>query len=189
MDWLVAQAGVDPRRIAIAGTSFGGYLSLRGASGESRLAACVADPGQFSLFEMMQSRVPPFVGRALPDLRGWRGSLIRKMLYRKLDDPAGGWALRRGLWTHGAASLEDYVRETVRYSMSDRAAHIACPTLVCFAEDDEIAASARKLYDALVCPKEFLTFRRSEGAGEHCEAGTRLLFHQRTFAWLDRYLK
>ena len=32
-------------RIALYGLSLGGYLALRAASSEPRLAACIADPG------------------------------------------------------------------------------------------------------------------------------------------------
>jgi len=45
----VARADVDPTRIAVSGWSLGGYLALRAASGEHRLAACIADPGLFGI--------------------------------------------------------------------------------------------------------------------------------------------
>ena len=38
---------VDPKRIALMGWSFGGYLASRAVSGETRIAACIADPGLF----------------------------------------------------------------------------------------------------------------------------------------------
>jgi hypothetical protein len=40
---------VDPTRIALSGWSLGGYLAPRAASGEHRLAACIADPGLWSM--------------------------------------------------------------------------------------------------------------------------------------------
>jgi hypothetical protein len=33
-----------------------------------------------------------------------------------------------------------------------------------------------------------VTFTAAEGAGDHCEAGARTLFHARMFAWLDQIL-
>jgi len=186
VEWLRKQAVVDSRRIGIIGLSFGGYLALRAASGEPGIAACVADPGQFSLLEIFQARIPAFMAKDLPDLRGLSGALLRKMMYSRLRRPTAGWGLRRGLWVHGARSIEEYLRLAAGYSLAGRVERIRCPTLVCFAEDDEIAVSARKIYDALTCEKEFLIFHRNEGAGEHCEAGARLLFHQRAFDWLDK---
>jgi pimeloyl-ACP methyl ester carboxylesterase len=189
MDWLRMQPVVDRQRIGIIGLSFGGYLTLRAASGESRLAACVADPGQFSLLEIFQARIPAFLAKDLPRLRGMSGALLRKMMYSRLKKPTAGWGLRRGLWVHGAAGMEEYLRLAAGYTLAGRVERIECPTLVCFAEDDEIASSARKIYDGLTCEKQFLSFRGSEGAGEHCEAGARLLFHQRAFDWLDQRLQ
>ncbi len=40
---------VDPQRIALSGWSLGGYLAPRAASGEPRLAACIADLGLWSV--------------------------------------------------------------------------------------------------------------------------------------------
>jgi hypothetical protein len=57
------------------------------------------------------------------------------------------------------------------------------------AEDDDLSSDARKLYDALTCPKHYLQFKSAQGAGQHCEAGARTLFHQRAFDWLDQVLK
>ncbi len=49
VDFALTLPEVDPGRLALSGWSLGGYLSPRAASGEHRLAACVADPGQWAL--------------------------------------------------------------------------------------------------------------------------------------------
>jgi len=72
--------------------------------------------------------------------------------------------------------------------MEGRAQKISCPTLVCTAENDDIAAYAKVLFDALRCEKQFVAFTNTEGAGEHCEDGNRSLFHQRAFDWLDEVM-
>jgi hypothetical protein len=54
--------------------------------------------------------------------------------------------------------------------------------------NDEIGATARKLFDTLSCRKEFMTFTAAEGAGAHCESGAREVFNQRALDWLDRVL-
>jgi hypothetical protein len=58
LDWLLAQPGVDPARVALIGLSLGGYLAPRAASAEHRLAACVADCGSSDLFASALARVP-----------------------------------------------------------------------------------------------------------------------------------
>lgn len=47
VDVAISLPTVDPTRIVLSGWSLGGYLAPRAASAEHRLAACVADPGQW----------------------------------------------------------------------------------------------------------------------------------------------
>ena len=54
--------------------------------------------------------------------------------------------------------------------------------------DLTVPAVVEKLAAALRCPHEFRTFTTAEGAGDHCEAGARTLFHARAFDWLDGVL-
>ncbi len=189
LDWAVARPEIDAAKIALLGISFGGYLAPRAASAEPRLAACIADPGEYSLLEEFKSRIPAFVARELPDGNPFVLRLLGLILNRKLRHPTAGWGLRRGMWVHGVASPLDYVKLARDYSLEGRAGQIRCPTLVCSAENDDIGVTARKLYDALSCEKAFIAFTAKEGAGEHCEAGARSLFNQRAFDWLDRILK
>jgi hypothetical protein len=39
-----------------------------------------------------------------------------------------------------------------------------------------MSRAARALFDALTCDKDYIEFRRSDGAGEHCEGGARTQF-------------
>jgi hypothetical protein len=186
VDYAVSRPEVDPARIALMGISFGGYLAPRAASGEPRLAACIADPGEFSLFEELKSRVPGFVARSLPDGSTFILALMNLTMRRRMRHLTEGWGMRRAMWVHGLDSPLEYVRTTTNYTLEERAGRIRCPTLICSAENDEIGVTARRLYDALTCEKDFIAFTAREGAGNHCEAGARSLFNQRAFDWLDR---
>ena len=189
VDYAISRPRVDPHRIALLGISFGGYLAPRAASGEPRLAACLCDPGEFSLFEEFLSRLPVFVGRQLPNGNRLVLKLLELALRRRIRHLTAGWAIRRGLWTHGVAGPLEYVRLTQDYSLVGRVGQIRCPTLVCSAEDDAIGVTAQRLFDGLTCPKTRIQFLASEGAGEHCETGARTLFNQRAFDWLDKILE
>jgi pimeloyl-ACP methyl ester carboxylesterase len=187
VDYLFTRPEVDGKRIALMGISFGGYLAPRAASFEPRLAALIADPGQLSLFEEMKRRLPPFAARRLMDRDGLVPRLLEFVLARRLCHVSQGWALRRGLLVHGVGTPIDYLRLTADY-VTERPEAIGCPTIICSAENDEIGATARDLYDRLTCNKTFLTFKALEGAGEHCESGARALFNQRALDWLDETL-
>lgn len=188
VDYLITRGDVDADRIALMGLSFGGYLAPRAASGEPRLAALIADPGQYSLFEAARNRVPGFLRAGLTGQSPLAAAILRRIFDSMLRHPTRGWALRRGLLVHNVATPFDYFRVTRDYSLDGLAGKIICPSLICIAENDDIAAYAKVLFDALTCEKQFLTFTNAEGAGEHCEDGNRSLFHQRAFDWLDDVL-
>ncbi len=188
VDFALTRPEVDRTKIALMGVSFGGYLAPRAATAEKRLAALIADPGEYSLFEEFRSRMPDFVGKSI-ERGNWAADTgLRLLLARRIKHLTAGWGLRRGLWTHGVETPLAYIRLTADYTLVGRAQNIHCPTLVCSAENDDIGVTAPALYDALTCEKTFIAFKTSEGAGEHCEAGARALFNQRAFDWLDGVL-
>jgi alpha-beta hydrolase superfamily lysophospholipase len=189
IDHLLTRSNVDPDRIALIGLSLGAHLAPRAASGEHRLAACIADCGSFDLFASALSRMPKplrdgfAAGRPLPT------ALLRKILDIVAAKPTAGWALRRGQLVHGANTPIAYLEALREYSLADRAQQITCPTFVCHAEGDDIGDSAPQLAAALRCPHQLVSFTAAEGAGDHCEAGARALYHSQSFAWLDHVLK
>jgi len=188
VDFAVKRPEVDQERIALMGVSFGGYLAPRGASGELRLAALIADPGNLSLEDEFKTRLPAFVANRLSSRAPWIVWPLRWVITRRLRHLTQGWALRRGLWVHGLAKPMDYIRLLKSYSLKDAASHITCPSLICRAEDDGIGVTARNLYDLMQAPKVFHVFKSKDGSGEHCEAGAREVFNQFAFDWLDGVL-
>ena len=188
VDFLIGRPDVDPHRIALVGLSLGGFLAPRAAADEPRLAACIADCGSFDLFAAALERMP---ARLAAGLRAGKRSarfLLGRVLRSLAAKPTAGWALRRGMLVHGVATPLAYVEALRDYSLVGHAERITCPTFVCNADGDDISASAPKLAAALRCPHEFRTFTAAEGAGDHCEAGARTLFHARAFDWLDGVL-
>jgi hypothetical protein len=188
VDYLLARPETDPTRIVLNGLSLGGYLAPRAATAEHRLAACISDCGPYDLSDAIARRLPGFLARQLPDgnhaLLRLLGRLVRTLMSR----PTAGWAMRRNLMAHGLNDPLEYFRIAPQYSLKGIEDRISCPTFVCSAEDDDLSTDARKLYDALSCPKRYYRFSSSEGAGQHCESGARALFHQHAFDWLGQVL-
>jgi alpha-beta hydrolase superfamily lysophospholipase len=188
VDFALTLPGIDPGRIALAGWSFGGYLAPRGASGEPRIAALIADPGQWDLIEAMRAGfrhfgVPEHIASAIPDVDEQQLQPAFAAIRR---NPQLNWTfVQRGLWVHQVDTLMDYLRALVPYRLSDRVGAIACPTLITTAENDPVAMNAKRLYDALDCPKTFVRFTAAEGAGDHCEESARSVYFQRAYDWLD----
>ncbi|GIF70779.1 alpha/beta hydrolase family protein [Asanoa siamensis] len=189
VDFVLEQAAIDVNRIALIGLSLGGYLAPRAASGEHRLAACIADGGQYDLFDSVLKLMPGPVARGFAEGRPSSTAVLRRVLRGFERRSTAGWSLRRGQLVHGAADAVTYIDMLRDYTMKGRAGRITCPMLVCHAEGDPLGAQAPELYDALTTRKQLITFTVAEGAGDHCEAGARTLFHARAFGWLDSILR
>jgi pimeloyl-ACP methyl ester carboxylesterase len=189
VDFAVARPEVDAERIALIGWSLGGHLAPRAASAEHRLAACIADCGAFDMYQGFLDRLPEALRTAYQAGDEAATATIAQMLDGMAAQPTRGWSLRRGMLVHGVQTPLAYVEAMRDFSLAGRAERITCPTLVCQAEGDAISASAPQLVAALTCPHEHILFTAAEGAGDHCEAGARLLFHARAFGWLDALLK
>jgi pimeloyl-ACP methyl ester carboxylesterase len=181
LDYALSRAAVDPKRVVIIGRSFGGYLAPRAASGEHRLAACIADPGEFDLFEMALTRMPPDlrdqVLRDDPSLDATFAIMMRD------DDARFFFASRMRVF--GAKTPREMFQLWREYTLEGRAEKIACPVLVCDNADDPVAEQARRLYDALTSPKDYIRFTAEEAADGHCEGGAQVLFSRRIYDWLD----
>ena len=169
VDVAVDLPGVDPERIALLGMSMGGYLAPRAAAFEHRIAACIAYDGVFTMAD------------ALPD------PLDDELIARRAEASTSlRWVLSNALWTLGVTTAQQLIDEFGKYDLTAVVDRIACPTLVCEAENDQFfQGQPARLYEALQCPKTFLAFTAAEGAGEHCHEGALTLFHQRMFDWLD----
>jgi hypothetical protein len=134
-------------------------------------------------------RIPGPLASGITQAKPLTAAVLRRVLHSLASKPTAGWALRRGQLVHGVASPIDYLLALREYSLKDHAAKITCPVLVCGAEGDDISASAPQLAEALTCPKQYIHFSAAEGAGDHCEAGARTLYHARSFGWLDNLLR
>jgi len=191
IDHVLTLPEVDGDRIVLAGWSFGGYLAPRAAGREHRIAALIADPGQWDqretivpalpLSEEDKARFPDIDPALLDPMDAWlRGPEVDPMLRWRL--------IERGPWVHGVDSLFDYLSGMVEYALSPVAGDIRCPALLTAAEGDPVAAGATALAAAIGDHATVLPFTAAEGSGGHCEGTARTLYEQRVFDWLDETL-
>ncbi len=193
LDYALSRPAVREDRVILAGWSFGGLLAPRAAGFDRRIAVLWADPGQWDQRPMLMGRLPLSDEQkaAFPDGVDPHALDAMEEALRSPDaDPFMRWVLlQRGLWVHGKDTLFDYLADAVRFEVSPVAGNIRCPTLVTAAEGDPIAAGAQTLFDSVGAQRKLLIrFTQAEGAGGHCEAMARHLFHQRCYDWLDETL-
>jgi pimeloyl-ACP methyl ester carboxylesterase len=192
LDWALTRPEVDPDRVVLAGWSLGGFLAPRAAAfHSSRLAALVADPGQWDmraavamlpLDDEAKARFPDIDPRLLDPMEAAFAS--------PGADPMMVWRLvKRGQWVHGVDSLYELFKAMMAFEISPVAGQITCPALLTQSEGDRLAAGVPLLFDAIGSErKALLRFAVAEGAGGHCEGLGRRVYHQRLYAWLDETL-
>jgi alpha-beta hydrolase superfamily lysophospholipase len=188
VDFALTLPLIDPARIALTGWSLGGHLAPRAASGEHRLAACIADPGLWSMTSGMRAFCEKLglPAEAAANPANMAQPLLDKMWQAITADRKLRWTIvQRGFWANGAENLREFLRCIASFTLDGRAELIRCPTLITQAEDDPLASSAQDLFDALRCPKTLVRFSSAEGAGTHCEMMNRSAVNRRGADWLD----
>ena len=191
IDYALTRPEIDPDRIALAGWSFGGWLAPRAACFEHRIAALIADPGQYDEKDALLPRLPLTDEQkaAFPDIDP--SSLDEMQAYLQSPDapPMLHWSiLQRGFWVHDVDSVFAYAVEFAKYEISPYVKQIDTPTFITQAEDDPVSAFAPQLYEAIEAPKVLEFFKSADGAGMHCEMLARSLYHQKMYAWLNKTL-
>ena len=190
VDFALTLPEVDTEKIALMGISLGGYLAPRAAAFEKRISAVIANDGVYDYGPANMGPVPP-------DQRAAAEAAIRAKEAPEMDkaieqamknSPTAAWAITHGMHAFGAATPRAYIAATLDYNLRNGIAEsISCPTLVCEAEEDMFfKGQPQLLYDHLTCPKTFMRFTASEGAGAHCQVGAHRLAFARMYNWLDQ---
>lgn len=146
IDWLSARSEIDPSRIALVGSSLGGYYVARAAAYEPRVAAAVAWGVIYDYAEV------------------WR--------WRRLSGAsvaAPGFQL---MFVTGTKSVEDAERAIEQFHTRDCGPRVRCPFLIMHgSEDRQVPPShAQAMFETIgSSDKELLVFDGSNGGAAHCQ--------------------
>jgi pimeloyl-ACP methyl ester carboxylesterase len=188
VDFALTRQEVDPDRIALMGISFGGYLAPRAAAFEHRLKALIANGGVYD-FHSTAIGGHPEAEDALDDPAS-SAEMDAYILQAMEQDPSLRWAMSNAMFTFKAASPSDWMRMTRPYVMKDVAGSITARTLIVDSEGDrDMPGQAKKLYDAIVAPKDYMLFTAQDGAEEHCQVGAMVYSNSRILNWLDEVMR
>ncbi len=185
LDYALSRPDVDPKKVALLGISFGGYLAPRAAAFDHRFAALIANGG---VYNFIGSRVPPdmTMEQFLAMARDYPDDMDKGVWEAAKTKPEMRWGVENGMFTFGASSPSEWFIKASEYTMEGIADKITCPTLIIDSESDQsFPGEARKLYDALTCPKTWMLFTAEEGAEEHCQIGAGLLSGEKILNWLE----
>ncbi|ORX86868.1 alpha/beta-hydrolase [Basidiobolus meristosporus CBS 931.73] len=193
VDWALKREEIDPLKIALMGTSLGGFLAVRAAAFEYRLAACISIDGFYDFWEVGKAKMPA----AFMSL--WETGMLSDSMVSSLVagickySPSLRWEIAHTLYSFGVENFADAVTEIKRYNLKDGVAEkVRCPTLITGAEKSIYytpESQNRPIYDHLTCKqKTYMLFAEEDAGGVHCKMGGLLLCHQKCFEWLDKQL-
>lgn len=162
VDALVREpALIDPARIAVVGSSLGGYRAVRFAAFEPRLRAAVAWGAIWDFGKV------------------WR---------RQLEQPGSALptSLDHALFVTGSRTVEEVTAKLDAWKLDGVADRIACPLLVLHGADDRQipVADAERLRAAASARGELHVFTADEGGSAHCQNDDRVLAHDAIGDWL-----
>ncbi|MDJ0756144.1 MAG: alpha/beta fold hydrolase [Ardenticatenaceae bacterium] len=183
VEYLVSRDDVDPKRIVSYGISLGGYLVLRAAAYEKRLAAIALSTPMFDVHKWAVDGLPIPVDK-LPDFMVDMAAKLAGYF-----EPASQIALEK--WLSAVAgcnkvsvALERLEAWTVDVSL------VTCPTfcIVGAGEAQTFLTQTQETYEALSGPKDLRTTTLEEGADGHCQANNLPLSQSVVFDWFEEVL-
>ena len=162
IDWLVQRADVDPERIAVCGSSLGGYYASRAGCYEHRLAAAISHGAIWSV----------------PDMWG-----------NKDDDFGLAMHIK---WVLGAPSMRDAHEIMKPFTLEGHLENMKCPYLILHGGHDVLTVSAaRQTYDYAKAHGIDVTLRiveTDETGAEHCQHDNPTIGQELLADWLaDRF--
>lgn len=155
MDWLERQADVDSQRIALIGSSLGGYYAARSAAYERRLRAVVIWGAVWSLLEVGQGSLES------PD-----------------DNDGQAFYIEQAAWVLGNNDLLRALVTAQAMNLAGHAEFIECPTLILHGEDDTVSAVEQAyMLDAAItkAPSTLLIRPSGQPGATHCSADQQTL--------------
>jgi hypothetical protein len=187
VDYALGRPEVDPKRIALIGSSFGGYFGPRAAAFEKRLAAVIALP----LFSDIGGNFVELLGLdpTKPYPRDLESRLDMSQSFVKLAVQSD-FRMRCGCANRAVAEWLDTMHA---FTLAGLEKNITCPLLILAGESEFDAARAEKekiqWRKAMNHPKSQIRIATTAEGGEgHSMVNNLLLKNQIEMDWLDDVL-
>ena len=162
IDYLASRSDVDTTRIAVCGSSLGGYYAARAGCYEHRLAACISHGAIWSVTDL------------------WGNATEEHGLAVHIK------------WVFGVGTIKEAIQKARYFTLEGHLEHMECPYLVLHGGHDVLTVSqARKVYDYGKSKGVDVTLRlvtEDETGAEHCQHDNPTIGQELMGDWLaDRF--
>jgi dienelactone hydrolase len=158
IDWLERRADVDPARIAVSGSSLGGYYAARAGAKEHRLAACISHGAIWD---------------------------VHKRFADRGENHALAYLMK---WVIGAKNWTDALERAKPFKLEGVLGEMKCPYLVLHGGHDVLGVeNSRTVYDYAKRHGVDVTLRltgEEETGAEHCQHDNPTLGQELMIDWL-----
>ncbi|KAJ4244180.1 hypothetical protein NW762_014561 [Fusarium torreyae] len=187
VDFLVSLPEVLVSRIALVGYSMGGWLAVRAAAFEHRVAATLAIDGVFDVHQAVHNMMPEEV-RAHYDAGDFEkaNESMKSMIDSGKAPVALTWLVQQGNWSFKADSITDFMDKTRSFSLKDVVSSVKCPVWVGDAAEDIFFKGQPELVrDALGQLATYQRLTAEDGAANHCHVGATAHLNALVLDWFD----
>lgn len=158
IDYLQTRGDVDMSRVALSGSSLGGYYAARAACFEPRLSACISHGAIWDLAVNLSAYKP--------------------------DHPL----VRHFLWVFGKPTMQEVIESSRKYKLEGILERMKCPYLIIHGGHDVLGvAAAKQVYDGSVRAGVDVTLRLTsadETGADHCQHDNPTLGQELMLDWL-----
>jgi dipeptidyl aminopeptidase/acylaminoacyl peptidase len=158
IDWLLKREDVDGKRIAVCGSSLGGYYAARAGSMEHRLAACISHGAIWDIYDLWKNA---------DESHGLAGHIK---------------------WVFGVKSMAEAKERAKQFTLNGVLDHMRCPYLIVHGGYDVLGMShATKVYEYAKSKDKKVTLRfvtPEETGAEHCQHDNPTIGQELMADWL-----
>ncbi|KAJ7224061.1 Alpha/Beta hydrolase protein [Mycena pura] len=187
VDYLANRSDVDMGRLALSGTSMGGYLAARAAAFEPRIKALVANPGVVSV---QASYFSVFPDELLALFHSGNQTAFDAVVNTALLDNSTPsvfrWGVEHGLWAFHTESPFEFFTLTGAMNLTGLYDKITVPTWTANSTRDTFFPNQSVEFAEQLQNSTNVTLVTYDGPeGYHCQVGASTSTNRDMFEWLD----
>ncbi|KPI34366.1 uncharacterized protein AB675_4903 [Cyphellophora attinorum] len=185
VDWLEPQSFVDPRKIGLLGVSLAGYLAVRAAAFEHRLAAVILNDAIFDVSHGVEIIIGE---KAMQyEAAGDIDAFHRQIEEEGRTNTKLRWLTNQLRWAYATKTTHEALQQVRRMTLVGLLDKVQSPVFVGDAEGDLFIKSEQPqlVAEGLGSLATYKQFTKAESADAHCHLGATVYANQVMLGWFE----